>query len=147
MTLAKDGTYFAAGKYNKEPQFPLPPDRFTKYDMVSNNIGGGVNGGNAWVVTLDDGTTWNVSIGWIAPVEGPTEAGVAESSNPQDGNKIATVDGNRITSTSVYKGKEGQNIRFTASATPHESWAHIVYGIRTVPANVEWPEDVEEPSN
>ncbi|KAG8913420.1 hypothetical protein FRC01_004552 [Tulasnella sp. 417] len=133
IVLGPDDTYFAAGKYVTKPKIPIMPGNFTAYAMTSSNIGGGVNGGNAWDVMFDDGTKWNFATGWIAPVRGGKEAGVAESSSPQDGNKAATVNGNSITSKSVYKNKEGQNIRFTASAAPHELYP-TTYVIGTVKA-------------
>ncbi|KIO27894.1 hypothetical protein M407DRAFT_22812 [Tulasnella calospora MUT 4182] len=132
IVFAADGTYFGPGKYETEPMVPILPGQSTTYELVASNMGGGVNGGNAWVVQLDDDTTWTFASGWIAPVRGPKQAGVVESSNPQDGNKAATTEGNSITSADTYKDKDGQSIMFTASATPHEFLA-TVFVVGTVP--------------
>ncbi|KAG8933032.1 hypothetical protein FRC00_013711 [Tulasnella sp. 408] len=127
--FAEDGTYFVAGQYLTYPVVPIESVESAPYELEPNNFGGGVNGGNTWVVKLDDG--------WIAPVREPKQAGVIESSSPQDGNKAATLEGNSITSTETYKDKDGQSIKFTASATPHQVFPPLVaadFVVDTIPA-------------
>lgn len=66
---------------------------------------------------------------------GPREAGVVESSSPQDGNKAATPEGNSITSSGTYQDKEGNLIQFTASAIPNDSeFEGAVFVVDTIPA-------------
>ncbi|KAG8966111.1 hypothetical protein FRC05_002870 [Tulasnella sp. 425] len=102
------------------PATPIEPGKFTAYEVVNSNIGGGVHGGNAWLVVLDnpEGVTWSFATGWIANGAvhpAVRKAGVAESSDPQAGASAATPEGNSITSTDIFKDKDGQSFKFTAS--------------------------------
>lgn len=54
IVFAKDGTYFEPGKYVIYPVAPIEPDQPAPYELGETNIGGGINGGNAWVVKFDD---------------------------------------------------------------------------------------------
>lgn len=54
IDFAEDGTYFGPGKYLTEPVVPIEPGQSAPYELEDTNIGGGVSGGNAWVVKLDD---------------------------------------------------------------------------------------------
>ncbi|KAG8962544.1 hypothetical protein FRC05_005307 [Tulasnella sp. 425] len=118
--IVLDSTLFHPGKYVTEPVTPILPEQSTTYELGSSNIGGGINGGNAWIVELDNGVTWSFATGWIATVfPGPNKAGVAESSDPQAGNSAATPEGNSIISTDTFQDKDGQDIKLTASATPN----------------------------
>ncbi|KAG8966110.1 hypothetical protein FRC05_002869 [Tulasnella sp. 425] len=134
-----DGTLFHPGKYVTTPATPIEPGKFTAYELEDNNIGGGVNGGNAWLVVLDnpEGDTWSFATGWIfnGTVAPPPirKAGVAESSDPQAGNEAATPEGNSITSTKTFKDKDGKTIKFTASVMFDETGT-AQFAVGTTPA-------------
>ncbi|KAG8966109.1 hypothetical protein FRC05_002868 [Tulasnella sp. 425] len=136
-----NGTFFQPGKYVTMPATPIEPGKFTAYELANNIIrpGSGLSGGNAWLVVLDnpEGDTWSFATGWVyngtvAP-PGLREAGVAESSNPQDGNKAATPEGNSITSTKTFKDTDGKTIKFTASVMFDETGT-AQFAVGTTPA-------------
>ncbi|KAG8966108.1 hypothetical protein FRC05_002867 [Tulasnella sp. 425] len=116
------------GYYTTMPVTPISPEKYTTYNIGSSTAAGaGTYGGNAWLVVLDTpGDTWSFATGCsyngtVAPPHNKPRAGVAESSDPKDGNSAARLKGNSIISTDTFKDKDGKNIKFIASASFDET--------------------------
>ncbi|KAG8962546.1 hypothetical protein FRC05_005309 [Tulasnella sp. 425] len=126
-----NGTVFYPGKYGTLPATPISPEESIAYKLENSNLGGGVNGGNSWMVILDNGVTWCFATGWISPVGEIDEqqAGVAESCDPEAGNRAATPKGNKIVSTATFKDKDGLDIKFIASAIPNLEFDTILFAV------------------
>ena len=74
--------------------------------------------------------------GLTSPDLGSHKAGVIESLNPEDGYKIASHDGNAITSQNQYRANDGDhpgqdvNIEFHVSAQPAQEMLIVITEVR-----------------
>ncbi|KAG9006202.1 hypothetical protein FRB90_010004 [Tulasnella sp. 427] len=128
IELDTNGIYIKAGKFESLPR-NIAPERAPLIELSSEAIpGGGIDAGNAWVFKLPNGQTWNLATGYALMNGHPitTSAGVVESSNPQDGAKAATEQGNTITSTETFMDEQGHSFQLTAQATRNELLGFVI---------------------
>ncbi|CVK84847.1 uncharacterized protein FMAN_01773 [Fusarium mangiferae] len=114
-----DDSYFEAGKYLVAPN-PVNPYAQMTFTAYSDHVR--ASSGLSFWAHLDETQRFHFAIGLDAPVTGGFRAGVIESNSAKKGLEIATRQGNSITSSDRYRGKDSDDddrvIEFRVAAYP-----------------------------
>ncbi|KAI1033559.1 hypothetical protein LB505_012977 [Fusarium chuoi] len=114
-----EDSYFNAGRYLEAPN-PVGP--YGQMTFTAYNDRFGASTGLSFSAHLDETHRSYFAIGLDAPATGGFRAGVVESDSAKKGLEIATRQGNSITLTDRYKGKDSDGddrvIEFHIAAYP-----------------------------
>ncbi|KAK5746740.1 hypothetical protein LTS12_022637 [Elasticomyces elasticus] len=127
-------SYFDSGRYDQSPA------RVDSFDTEAftccegdNTFMTGVSGGQTYQIDLDEDNSFAFSIGFTNPYAGTYKAGVAASSNPEDGYNAASQAGGCVESpTYLAKDEEGHEVKvkFSISVTAGQRPQYVVSEIR-----------------